>query len=113
MRLSNLLRLSFGFVLVLMTVMTVIGVINVNTVDHTLADVNEVDSRKQRFAINFRGSVHDRAISVRDAVLANTQSERAPHLDDIKRLEVFYADSARELDSIFANRDLVTETELR
>ncbi|MDP2285354.1 MAG: methyl-accepting chemotaxis protein [Pseudohongiella sp.] len=113
MRLSNLLRLSFGFVLILMTVMTVIGVINVNTVDRTLSEVNEVDSRKQRFAINFRGSVHDRAISIRDAVLATTQEERAPHLDDIKRLEVFYADSARELDSIFANRDLVTDTEIR
>ena len=113
MRLSNLLLLSFGFVLVLMTAMTVIGVINVNKVDQILAEVNEVDSRKQRFAINFRGSVHDRAISIRDAVLATTQAERAPHLADIERLEEFYADSARELDSIFENGALVTETEVR
>lgn len=36
MRLSNLLFLSFGFVLILMTAMTVIGVINVNNVDQIL-----------------------------------------------------------------------------
>jgi methyl-accepting chemotaxis protein len=113
MRLSNLLLLSFGFVLILMTAMTVIGVINVNNVDQILADVNEVDSRKQRFAINFRGSVHDRAISIRDAVLATTQAERRPHLADIERLEEFYADSARELDGIFQNSALVTPTEVR
>jgi methyl-accepting chemotaxis protein len=113
MRLTNLLRLSFGFVLILMAAMTIIGVINVNKVDRILAEVNEVDSRKQRFAINFRGSVHDRAISIRDAVLATTQGQRAPHLADIKRLEEFYANSARELDSIFANPDLVSQTEIR
>ncbi|MDO9519096.1 MAG: methyl-accepting chemotaxis protein [Pseudohongiella sp.] len=113
MRLSNLLRLSFGFVLVLMATMTIIGVINVNNADRILAEVNEVDSRKQRFAINFRGSVHDRAISIRDAVLATTQQQRAPHLADIKRLEQFYADSARELDAIFDNNTVVTQTEIR
>lgn len=30
---------------------------------------------KQRYAINFRGSVHDRAIAVRDVVLARTDAE--------------------------------------
>lgn len=35
-----------------------------------LERVNTVNSVKQRYAINFRGSVHDRAISLRDVTLA-------------------------------------------
>jgi len=41
-----------------------VGYINVN-----LTQMNNVNSVKQRNAINLRGSVHDRAIALRDAVL--------------------------------------------
>jgi methyl-accepting chemotaxis protein len=113
LKLSNLLIVCFGFVLLLMAGTTVIGVINVNQVDSLLARVNEVDSRKQRFAINFRGSVHDRAISIRDAVLVSNSFDRRPHLDDIERLERFYAESAQSLDQIFQNRDMVSSQEIQ
>ena len=37
----------------------------------TLTAVSEGAALKQRYAINFRGSVHDRAIAIRDAVLVD------------------------------------------
>jgi methyl-accepting chemotaxis protein len=113
MRLSNMLLLGFGFVLMLMTATTVIGVLNVNNVGQILAVAEDVDRRKQRLAINFRDSVNNSAISIRDAVLATTPAERRPHLADIERLEEFYADAAGELDEIFQNSALVTPTEVR
>lgn len=91
---------------------TVIGVMKVNDVDSILARVNEVDSRKQRFAINFRGSVHDRAISIRDAVLVRDSIERQPHLQDIERLETFYAESAGEMDAIFEDASQISSREI-
>lgn len=112
MKISQLLLLSFSFVLILMTGTTVIGVIKVNQVDSILARVNEVDSRKQRLAINFRGSVHDRAISIRDTVLVDNSAERQPHLQDIERLERFYADSATEMDTIFNDASQISAREI-
>ena len=43
----------------------------------SLRTVNEVNSVKQRFAIIFRGSVHDRSILIRDVVLAPSDAVRA------------------------------------
>lgn len=69
-------RLAFGFGLIvsLMIVITVIGNQRVGFIDSTLTSVNEGAALKQRYAINFRGSVHDRAIAIRDAVLVNNDA---------------------------------------
>ena len=105
--------LGFTLLLVLMIAISSFGVVKVARVDHVLSLVNDVDSRKQRFAINFRGSVHDRAISLRDAVLVFNPQERQVHLNDIQRLDDFYQDSARQLDQLFAENKDVTDEEIR
>lgn len=104
--------LGFTLLLVLMIAISTFGVVKVARVDHVLSLVNDVDSRKQRFAINFRGSVHDRAISLRDAVLVFDPQERQVHLDEIKRLDAFYQDSARRLDQLFAENTEVSQQEI-
>jgi methyl-accepting chemotaxis protein len=111
LKLSRLLLISFGFVLALTVITTVIGVVRVNQVDAILENVNQVDSLKQRYAINFRGSVHDRAISIRDAVLVAEASERAPHLIEIQRLEEFYSEAAIAMDALFEQATNVTQNE--
>ena len=40
--------------------------IQVRNIDNKLTVINDQNAVKQRFAINFRGSVHDRAIAIRD-----------------------------------------------
>jgi methyl-accepting chemotaxis protein len=94
--------------------LTVIGINRVTFIDNTLHDIVDVNSVKQRYAINFRGSVHDRAISIRDVVLS--EDKNSPlfknSIEDIKKLEVFYADSAKPMDEIFSKKDNVEQKEI-
>jgi methyl-accepting chemotaxis protein len=59
------LSIGFGFLLLLMLGLTHQSVTQVNDINTDLGHINDVNSVKQRFAINFRGSVHDRAIAIR------------------------------------------------
>lgn len=103
MNIATRLYLGFGMLLALIASVTLIGVFEVGVIDSTLTRVNDVDSRKQRFAINFRGSVHDRAIAIRDAVSpAVASGERKQHLQLIEKLDLFYQQSAQNMDQLLA-----------
>lgn len=103
---------GFGLILLLFTVVTVLGIQRVTVMDRTLSAVNEGASQKQRFAINFRGSVHDRAIAIRDAVLVENDRALQAHLQDVRDLDAFYQDSARQMDALFDTQN-VTDQEQR
>jgi methyl-accepting chemotaxis protein len=79
-RLSVGQRLAAGFLIVVlsMVAVTALGVSRVEQVSDRLTVINDLDSVKQRYAINFRGSVHDRAIALRDVVLAGSPRRRSP-----------------------------------
>ncbi|RXJ85201.1 methyl-accepting chemotaxis protein [Arcobacter cloacae] len=98
----------------LIIMLTVIGINRVTFIDNTLHDIVDVNSVKQRYAINFRGSVHDRAISIRDVVLSEDKNSTLfkNSIEDIKKLEVFYADSAKPMDEIFSKKDNVEQKEI-
>lgn len=113
MTIAKRLYLGFGILLSLMILITLVGVYKVGVIDSNLTQVNDVDTRKQRFAINFRGSVHDRAISIRDAVLVTSLSDRNRHLQDIRDLDTFYQQSASEMDRLFASEAGVSDEERR
>ncbi|TIH08273.1 methyl-accepting chemotaxis protein [Pseudomonas leptonychotis] len=98
------LSLGFGLILSLMILITLIGVFRVSFIDETLTAVNEGASLKQRYAINFRGSVHDRAIAIRDAVLVDNDSALSLQLTDIQRLKDFYQESAQAMDSLLRSQ---------
>lgn len=102
---------GFGLVVGLMFIVTAIGIQKVNFIDDTLYEITDVNSMKQRYAINFRGSVHDRAIALRDVVLLDDGREQENVISDIKRLEHFYEESAKPLDAIFAKGEGVEEKE--
>lgn len=95
------LGLGFGVVLSLMVLVSVVGNLRVGFMDRTLMDVRKGASVKQRHAINFRGSVHDRAIAIRDAVLVRNDADLQTHLQDVDRLKAFYQDSALAMDRLF------------
>lgn len=100
LRIWQPLALGFGLVITLMLVLTAVGVLRVGQIDRALNTINEVNSVKQRYAINFRGSVHDRAITLRDVVLFEDASDVAEVEREIERLADFYADSASPLDAL-------------
>jgi len=84
------LGLGFGFMLVLMAALTWVAVSRVDGLNANLTQINEVNSVKQRYAINFRGSVHDRAIAIRDVAMLNGR-ERTEAIALIEALAADYA----------------------
>lgn len=92
----------------------VYSILNINTLSTRLHEINEVNSVKQRYAINFRGSVHDRAIEVRDVVLATSSDAREHAIRQITALEDAYTASAGPLDALFADDlpDSATEVDI-
>ena len=57
------------------------------------------------YAINFRGSAHDRAIALRDVTLGKTPEDRARERAAIERLATFYAESAGPLEKLVNTSD--------
>ncbi|HSK39964.1 MAG TPA: methyl-accepting chemotaxis protein [Arenibaculum sp.] len=104
-RISTRLIISFGGILMLMIGLTVIAVDQVNGINARLATINDVNNVKQRYAINFRGSVHDRAISLRDVTLLPDASAVEAEIATIERLAGDYAQSGVLLDRMFAELD--------
>ncbi|GAB3487411.1 methyl-accepting chemotaxis protein [Marinomonas epiphytica] len=90
---------GFGITLFMMLLLTIISIHRVNFVDATITQINDVNSVKQRHGINFRGSVHDRAIAVRDLVLAQSTQELNDTIALIQSLDTFYQESASQLDA--------------
>ena len=111
MKIRSQLALSFSTVFLLMIVLTAIGIGRVQSVGEMLETINDVNSVKQRYAVNFRGSVHDRAIAVRDVVLASDNTTAQPEIEKIKKLADSYAQSASPLDAIFSTSQQITVEE--
>ncbi|HEY0891489.1 MAG TPA: methyl-accepting chemotaxis protein [Cellvibrio sp.] len=104
MKVINRLYIGFVLLLLLMILTTVMGVLKIRKADQILTTVAEQTSVEQRQAINFRGSVHDRAISIRDAVLEGNLTASQKHLGDIVKLDKFYQDSAVLFDRLYSSK---------
>ncbi len=100
---------GFASVLLLMVILTAEGIREVNLIDHSMKVINDVNSVKQQYAVDFRGSVHDRAIAVRDAVLVDDEASLEPILADIKRLEGDYREAAAGMQDLFSRGDVTAD----
>ncbi|WP_307729935.1 methyl-accepting chemotaxis protein [Massilia sp. H6] len=105
------LAIGYGAVFFLMIILTGLAISRVGQIDETLNRINEVHSVKQRYAINFRGSVHDRAIALRDVVLAADPAAAAVPTQLIKTLDDNYARSAGPMDKLFQELDGISAAE--
>lgn len=103
--------LAVSAALLLLVGVGALAALRVGAISETLAVVNDVNSAKQRFTINFRGSVHDRAIALRDVVLVGP-AELPPVLDEIDRLTADYERSAGPLDALLAAHPDPEETRI-
>ena len=93
--------IGFSAILLLMILLTIIAALKVNIISDNLGTMIDVNSVKQRHAINFRGSVHDRSIAIRDVVLLEDQTELQRTLADIERLSGFYKQASTAMDDLF------------
>ena len=107
--LKGQLFIGFGIILAFIIIIAATGYIKIKFVDNTLTKISDNNAVKQRYAINFRGSVHDRAIAVRDVVLLEDSVELEATLNQIKKLENFYRDSSEKMDQIFQNPVMVDD----
>lgn len=92
---------GFAILLIIMLGITLLGLVKISIADNNLTQLSEQTAVEQRYAINFRGSVHDRAISIRDAVLVQNKANSQIHQNDIIRLNDFYQKAAAPLDEMY------------
>lgn len=111
LKLSTKIGLGFGVVIFLMIILVITGIVQMNFIESRLHTMNDVNAKKQRYAINFRGSVHDRAISVRDVVLLDDSGRIQNALNDIKRLEDFYNAANANMNEMLKNSALFDSNE--
>lgn len=104
MKIIKRLYTGFAFLLVIMVGITILGLVKIGIANHNLTQLSEQTAIEQRQTINFRGSVHDRAISIRDLVLAPDMASAKKHQQDIVRLNEFYQQAATTLDQLFMKK---------
>ncbi len=100
LRIGQRLALGFLAIIVLMILLTFVGIQRVHSIDQRLTAINQVNSVKQRYAINFRGSVHDRAIALRDVVLLDDPASRQATEHAIDALAADYARAGQPLNAL-------------
>lgn len=105
MTVAKRLYAGFGAILVIIAAVTVVAIIKVHTINEALLANSERHVLIQRYAINFRGSAHDRSIAIRDVVLSASTEAREKEKATIKRLAEFYANSAHPLESFVTASD--------
>ena len=66
-----ILGLGYAALVAIMLLVCIYAIIQIGSIRDKLTEINEVNSVKQRIAIDFRGSVHDESIDVRDVVLTD------------------------------------------
>ncbi|MDO9286276.1 MAG: MCP four helix bundle domain-containing protein, partial [Aquabacterium sp.] len=96
------LYLGFGLVLAILVAVTLVALFKVQAINTALRANSEQHALIQRYAINFRGSAHDRSIAVRDVVLSASAPDRQKELAAIDGLAAFYAQSAGPLQALIA-----------
>ncbi len=102
MTVAQRLLLGFGLVLTILVGVTFVATSKVSIIDQALIANSALNAPIQRYAINFRGSAHDRAIAARDVVLSATPADRLKEVATIARLAAFYADSAGPLEKLIS-----------
>ncbi|WP_163560785.1 methyl-accepting chemotaxis protein [Halomonas sp. NO4] len=98
-------RLVSGFsaVLALIVILTVVGIDQVNRIDRDLTTINDVNGVKLRHAIDWRGSVHDRAILLRDMTLVAQPEELERLQADYRALADNYQSASQGMQRIITN----------
>ncbi|MDL0102619.1 methyl-accepting chemotaxis protein [Campylobacter felis] len=88
---SAKLYLSFSFIIVIMLLVAFFSMAKVNFLDDALRMTTDRNALISRQAINYRGSVHDRSILVRDVLLINNDRvDLEQTLAEIRKLEEDY-----------------------
>ncbi|UJR55768.1 methyl-accepting chemotaxis protein [Dickeya zeae] len=94
-------QIVVGFIIPILVsvVLGISGLITIRHISNILTEVNDENSVKQFYAVNLRGSVHDRSIAVRDLLIADKQ-ELSVIINNINKLADIYQQSDVKLDAM-------------
>lgn len=108
---SFMLSFGFGILVILVCIIVFVSLNRVNNIIVSLNEINDVNAQAQRYAINFRGSVHDRAIAIRDVVLIDEDDTQGLQklMQQISNLEKFYKDSEDMMEERFLKTNLLED----
>lgn len=97
-------KVYFGFAILslVMVGITLFGFFKISIADKNLVQLSENTSIEQKRAVDLRGSVHDRAILIRDLVLSSTPKEQASIIEKINALALIYQKADQALDVKYA-----------
>lgn len=100
---------SFYRITILVITLTESVIIQISSIDLGLTTVSDVNSIKQRYTINFRGSVRVRATSLPDVVLMDDPNNLQDNVRDIAVLAQQDEASAVKLDAMLARNGALPE----
>lgn len=93
---------GFAILSLVMVGVTLFGFFKISIADKNLVQLSENTSIEQKRAVDLRGSVHDRAILIRDLVLSSTPKEQASIIEKINALALIYQKADQALDVKYA-----------
>ena len=102
---------GYGVLVIMILGISILSINRITFIENNLHEINAVNSPKQRVAINYRGSVHNRSISIRDVVFANNQADLDTYLKEIKYEEDFYIAAKNKMQSDFIDKNMLTKEE--
>ena len=92
----------FALVTILLIALSAYSVFVTQGIDAALTANSSQNAVIQRAAIDFRGSVHDRAIALRDAVIAPDVASGTQELQEIERLAQTYQRADQQLQKVLS-----------
>ncbi|QIZ48431.1 methyl-accepting chemotaxis protein [Dickeya zeae] len=100
-------QIVVGFIIPILVsvVLGISGLITIRHISNILTEVNDENSVKQFYAVNLRGSVHDRSIAVRDLLIADKQ-ELSVIINNINKLAEVYQQSDVKLDAMMSQQSI-------
>ncbi len=102
---------GYGVLVIIILGISMLSINRINFIENNLSEINNVNSAKQRVTIDYRGSVHNRSISIRDVVLADNQKQLEEYLNEIQFEERFYIDAKNRMREFFINKNMLTSEE--
>ncbi|WP_276896124.1 methyl-accepting chemotaxis protein [Helicobacter japonicus] len=109
-----MLGIGFGILILSSCIIVFMSLTRVGSISESLHRINDINALAQRYAINFRGSVHDRAIAIRDVVLIDNEDKKGLQdlLEQINTLEQFYKEAEDNMRETFVKTNLLSQEEL-
>ncbi len=111
MSIFTIIGVGYGILVLIILGISILSINRISFIDRNLNEINEVNSAKQRVTIDYRGSVHDRSISIRDVVFAENKAELNKYLDEIRLREEAYEKAKSNMEALFISKNMLTDKE--